>query len=122
MNAVERLTAPLHSTIEILKERAEQHGDHVKLHRRIAALWSAYLGIEIDPHQVPACMILYKVARSESNPQLDDNILDMAGNTSIYGDLLKIDRLQRPSAHETTLFDTQGPEDSEAHQRFSEAD
>ena len=84
------ITQPLVEAIRILRDRAQQHGDHVELHKRIAKLWSVYLGIWVEPHQVPAMMMLYKLGRSEANPRLDDNIHDMLGNTSLYGDLLKI--------------------------------
>jgi len=55
-------------------------------------------------------MILYKLSRSEMNPELDDNVDDMAGFTPIYGDLLKIDRRARPSTSESGLSVTVGPE------------
>ena len=109
---LERLIAPLERAIAILRERSVQHGDHVQLHRRIAQLWSAYLGVWVEPHQVAACMVLYKLSRSEMNPELDDNVDDMAGNTPIYGDLLKIDRRARPSGGDASLSVPVGPENS----------
>ena len=67
MTAVDRLIAPLERAIEILRDRAEQHGDHVRLHRRISKLWSVYLGVQIEPHQVPAMMVLLKLAREATS-------------------------------------------------------
>ena len=84
------LTQPLEEAIHILGDRAEQHGDHVDLHKRIAALWSAYLGIWVEPHQVAAMLALMKLARSESNRSNQDNIVDFCGYGAIMGDLLKI--------------------------------
>tara|TARA_R110000824_G_C15004088_1_gene656570 strand:+ start:355 stop:705 length:351 start_codon:yes stop_codon:yes gene_type:complete len=90
--AVDRLIAPLKRAIEILGDRAEQHGDHVRLHRRIAQLWSAYLRIHVAPYQVAALMALLKIARSEFNAANADNYVDLAGYAAIYAELLKIDR------------------------------
>ena len=57
-------------------------------------------------------MVLYKLSRSEMNPELDDNVDDMAGFTPIYGDLLKADSRARPSASQGDLSVTVGPESS----------
>lgn len=106
---LDQLIAPLQRTIKILGDRAAQHGDHVKLHRRIAKLWSVYLGIWVKPHQVPAMMMLYKLGRSEANPDLDDNIHDMLGNTTIYGDLLKIGSQREPHTGSEDSLDSGSP-------------
>jgi len=106
---LDRLINPLKRTITIIGDRAAQHGDHVKLHRRIAKLWSVYLGIWIEPHKVPAMMMLYKLARSEANPLLDDNIDDMLGNTTIYGDLLKIGSQREPHTGSEDSLDSESP-------------
>jgi len=84
------LTRPLEEAIKVLGDRAVEHGDHVELHQRIADLWSAYLITWIKPHQVAAMLALMKLARSESNPSNQDNIVDFCGYGAIMGDLLKI--------------------------------
>ena len=45
---------------------------------RTATLWSAFLGIEITPEQVPLMMILLKVSR-EANKHKLDNLIDICG-------------------------------------------
>ena len=84
------ITQPLEGAIDIVRDRAQQHGDHVALHQRIADLWSVYLGIRIEPHQVAMMQAQQKVARSEFDPSNEDNPLDFLGYGNIWADLLKI--------------------------------
>mgnify|MGYP003131584869 CR=1 FL=1 len=84
------ITQPLEEAIRILRERAEAHGDHVELHKRIAKLWSVYLGIWVEPHQVAVLLALMKLARSEFDPSNKDNWHDFLGYGGIWADLLKI--------------------------------
>ena len=118
MTSVDRLIAPLARAIEILGDRAEQHGDHVKLHRRIAQLWSAYLRIPVAPYQVAALMALLKIARSEFNAANPDNYVDLAGYAAIYAELLQIDSLFSTNVSlgasmrgDERHLDTEGPKD-----------
>jgi len=46
--------------------------------RRVAELWSAFLGVQIKPEHVPIMMILVKVSR-EANKHKLDNLTDIAG-------------------------------------------
>jgi len=71
-----------------LLERAEsivngarnvQYGDPKADFRRTAALWSAYLGVEIQPFQVAILMALLKISRLAWSPDHADNWLDLAG-------------------------------------------
>jgi hypothetical protein len=68
--------------VDIIEERGQQYGDAGHNHRRIAALWSAYLGTHVSAHDVAICMILVKVSRAKAgvNP---DNYEDMAGYAEI---------------------------------------
>jgi hypothetical protein len=45
---------------------------------RTAKMWSAILGIEVKPEQVPLCMIAVKISR-ECNKHQRDNLTDMCG-------------------------------------------
>jgi hypothetical protein len=59
-------------------ERHDSYG-HPRLDfSRTSQLWSAFLGIEITPEQVPLMMILLKVSR-EANKHKRDNLTDIAG-------------------------------------------
>jgi len=42
---------------ELIADRSN-YGDPVENHRRIAKMWSAWLGHEIQPHQVACMMVL----------------------------------------------------------------
>ena len=60
---------------EILNEAARIRGDRGAIyghpyinHRRIADLWSAYLGFPITPDQAAICMALVKVSRLAETP------------------------------------------------------
>ena len=56
-----------------------QHGRHpAETFGRIAALWSAYLGLTITPRQVAMLMVLLKVGRDASQEKRD-NLVDIAG-------------------------------------------
>jgi hypothetical protein len=107
------LASSLSEAIEVLDQRGADHGDYVELHRRIAQLWSAYLSVSIEPHQVAALMVLLKLARSELNPENNDNFVDLAGYAAIYAELRKIDRHTSPSEHEAAPPGSPGPTPSE---------
>lgn len=68
--------------MDIITERGNQYGDPSHNHRRIAALWSAYLGTHVNAHDVAICMILVKASRAKAgvNP---DNYQDIAGYAEI---------------------------------------
>lgn len=68
--------------MNIVNERAHDYGDPRPNHDRIAALWSAYLGTEVNAHDVAMCMILVKVSRAKAGSK-DDNYTDIAGYADI---------------------------------------
>lgn len=61
--------------VPILDQRSG-YGSPYENHRRIAALWSAYLGTEVRAHQIAWCMTLVKMSRSVSSPGNPDHYLD----------------------------------------------
>lgn len=61
------------------KDRQATHGRPEDSFTRIARMWSAYLDIEVQPHDVAALMVLLKLARIRENPTHDDNWIDLAG-------------------------------------------
>lgn len=61
------------------KDRQATHGRPEDSFTRISRLWSAYLDIEVQPHDVAALMALLKLARIRENPMHDDNWVDLAG-------------------------------------------
>jgi hypothetical protein len=60
-------------------DRNIQYGDPSEDFKRVAALWSAYLGITISPDNVAVCQILLKISRLTWNPQHKDSWVDIAG-------------------------------------------
>lgn len=54
--------------------------------KRIAELWTAYLGYEVKPHDVAALMALLKIARIKRAPEDRDSWLDLAGYAACGSD------------------------------------
>lgn len=67
---------------KIVEERAEHYGDPRVNWERIAAMWSAFLGVEISAHDAAVCMILMKASRTKQGVH-EDNYVDMAGYADI---------------------------------------
>ena len=77
----------LEQTIRIVTgQRQQDYGDKVINHRNIAELCSAYLDMDIAPHDVAICMLLVKVARLK-NRKTKDCYVDMAGYAAIAGEI-----------------------------------
>ena len=89
---------------EVLKEaerlmsgdRQEDYGSPYENHRRIAVLWSAYLGTDVSPMQVAICMALVKIARLQENFEYskDDTFVDLTAYASIAAELAEVKRNQ----------------------------
>jgi hypothetical protein len=69
--------------MDILQERAAHYGPVGPNIRRTAVLWSAYLGLEITPHDVGWLMVLLKASRSKVDPGHLDNYEDARGYVNI---------------------------------------
>lgn len=66
----------------VMVDRAASHGDIEDNFSRIAAFWSAYLGLKDAPlnsADVAAMMVLLKVARVKGTPLHADSWVDIAG-------------------------------------------
>jgi hypothetical protein len=68
--------------VDILNDRELDYGDAGTNHRRIAALWSAYLSTHVSAHDVAMCMVLVKVSRAKAGRK-DDNYTDLCGYAEI---------------------------------------
>jgi len=62
----------------VLGDRRTFYGPPKINHTRTAAMWSAYLGVQVNPHQVCLMNILQKISR-DANRQKIDNLVDIAG-------------------------------------------
>lgn len=69
--------------VNILHSRGTQYGHPISNHKRIAELWSAYLGYPIQPNEVAICMCLVKISRQAEDPRVADNYKDALGYIAI---------------------------------------
>ena len=71
------------SVIDTLHSRGADYGHPISMHKRIAELWSAYLGYPIQPNEVAILMCLLKISRQAQDPRVDDNYTDALGYIAI---------------------------------------
>lgn len=64
-------------------DRNKEYGPPYYNMQMIADLWSIYLGFTIQPHQVPICMVLTKVARTTQTFDHRDSHVDGAAYFAI---------------------------------------
>ena len=69
--------------IDTLHSRGADYGHPITNHKRIAELWSAYLGYPIQPNEVAILMCLLKISRQAQDPRVDDNYTDALGYIAI---------------------------------------
>lgn len=75
------------ATEYVTKDRAATHGDAERTFGRIAAVWSARLGITVTPAQVCILMADLKSCRAWGNPGHIDNWIDGAGYFACGGEI-----------------------------------
>ena len=73
----------LDNVVKIIHARGVSYGHPISQHKRIAELWSAYLGYPIQPNEVAICMALVKISRQAEDPRIDDNYTDALGYIAI---------------------------------------
>ena len=66
----------LDNVIKIIHARGLNYGHPITNHKRIAELWSAYLGYPIQPNEVAVCMALVKISRQAEDAAHLDNYED----------------------------------------------
>ena len=71
----------------IAGQRHKDYGDKTDNHKNIAKLWSAYLDVDITPHDVAIMMCLLKVARTKLGEISEDTYIDMAAYGAIAGEI-----------------------------------
>ena len=67
-------------------DRQKDYGDKLHNHSNISKLWSAYLDIDIQPHDVAIMMALLKVARTKFGQPTADTYVDAAAYMAIAGE------------------------------------
>ena len=68
-------------------DRAATHGDVGRTFGRIAAVWSARLGVSITEAQVCILLADLKTCRAWGNPEHADNWIDLAGYAACGGEI-----------------------------------
>jgi len=63
----------------VVRERGDNYGRPSDNFRRIADLWSVYLGRDVSLQDVGMLMALVKVARLMATPGHSDSLVDLAG-------------------------------------------
>lgn len=76
-------------------ERGENYGHPFEDFSRTAQIWSAILGIKVEPEQVALCMVGLKISREVNRPKRD-NVVDGAGYFENL-DMVKRERSRRES-------------------------
>ena len=71
------------NVIKTLHARGINYGHPITNHKRIAELWSAYLGYPIQPNEVAICMALVKISRQAEDPAILDNYEDCLAYVAI---------------------------------------
>ena len=71
------------NVIKTIHERGVRYGHPITNHKRIAELWSAYLGYPIQPNEAAICMALVKISRQAEDPAYLDNYEDAIAYLSI---------------------------------------
>jgi hypothetical protein len=67
----------------IYGDREETYGDPGKNLRKIAALWTSYLGHVVEADDVALLMILLKIARLTNSPDHRDSLVDICGYAAL---------------------------------------
>jgi hypothetical protein len=78
--------------------RQATHGDKVQTHQNIADLWSAYLGVKINPLQVALMMVLLKVARTKAGSLNLDDFVDAAGYAGVAAEIAQLESIWKETA------------------------
>ena len=95
MKDTKRLLMAAH--VLVGEDREKDYGDKVKNHNNIAKLWSAYLDIKIEAHDVAILMTLLKIARTKLGAVSEDTYIDMAAYGAIAGEI----KFKKPEEEES---------------------
>ena len=75
------------ASVLVKGQREKDYGDKVENHDNIARLWSAYLDIKIEAHDVALMMVLLKMARTKLGKVSKDTYIDMSAYSAIAGEI-----------------------------------
>ncbi len=75
------------ASVLVQGQREKDYGDKTENHNNIARLWSAYLNIKIEAHDVALMMALLKMARTKLGEVSKDTYIDMSAYSAIAGEI-----------------------------------
>ena len=75
------------ASVLVKGQREKDYGDKTENHNNIARLWSAYLDVKVEAHDVAIMMALLKMARTKLGAVSKDTYIDMSAYSSIAGEI-----------------------------------
>tara|TARA_A100001391_G_scaffold204510_1_gene200456 strand:- start:446 stop:715 length:270 start_codon:yes stop_codon:yes gene_type:complete len=75
------------ASVLVQGQREKDYGDKTENHNNIARLWSAYLEVKIEAHDVALMMALLKMARTKLGEVSKDTYIDMSAYSAIAGEI-----------------------------------
>lgn len=78
-------------------DRGEDYGSIWENHERIAVIWTALIGIQIEPEHVAMMMAGVKLARLAATPDHQDSWVDLAGYAATGSECLNV---RKQNAHD----------------------
>lgn len=106
----------------IVDSRMQVYGDPIETFVNIAKVWSGILGIEVNPTDVPLCMVGMKLVRTTQAPDYSDNSDDVDGYMDIFRQLVGPDMIHARSVDEYVAQRTERDRDEAAMQESAETD
>lgn len=88
------------SVKEMVDSRKAVYGDPIDTFTRMAQMWSAIIGHEIQPWEVPLMMVAVKMIRTTQAPDYSDNSDDVEGYLDIFRTIIGEDMVKASSVSE----------------------
>lgn len=85
---------------EVIDGRRSVYGQPTDTYPRIAQMWGALLGCEVQSWQVPLMFIAAKMVRTVEAPRYSDNSDDIEGYLAIFRELIGEDMVHARSVTE----------------------
>jgi hypothetical protein len=94
------MSSPSDIVNEVIDGRRSVYGQPTDTYPRIAQMWSAMLGHEVQPWHVPLLFIAAKMIRTVEAPDYSDNSDDIEGYLAIFRELIGEDMVHARSVTE----------------------
>ena len=75
------------ASVLVQGQREKDYGDKTENHSNIARLWSAYLDVKIEAHDVALMKAVLKMARTKLGEVSKDTYIDMSAYSAIAGEI-----------------------------------